>query len=146
MTVAQKLKNFGEQHCCNATLADIRIGLGYTYVELKDGKAGIAWTPGREGAASCTYLKRAGTIQQCTENEILQLLESEDHLERAIGLAAFNAINARVDLEVDHTEAITRLAIQPADHVVMIGHFSPLIPRIKKTGCHLDVLDFQCLT
>lgn len=143
MEVAQKLKKYGEQYCRNAALADVRIGLGYTYVELEDGRAGIAWTPGREAAASCTHLAKAGTLQQCTENGALQFLESELPLERAIGVAAFNAINARLKRQVDYSEAIARLTIQPTDHVVMVGHFAPLIARIEKTGCHLDVFDLN---
>ena len=33
--------------------------------------------------------------------------------------------------------------IQPADHVAMVGYFGPLIPRIQKTGCRLDILELR---
>lgn len=143
MSVSEKLQKVGEQLCDDVPLADVRIGLGYTYVELQDGKAGIAWTPGRDGAASCTHLPRAGKLQECSESEALGFLAGEGHLERAIGLATFNAVNSRVKREVDEMEAIARLEIQPADRVVMVGHFAPLIARIKKSGCQLDVLELN---
>jgi len=143
MTIAHTLKEIGEQLCNDETLADVRIGLGYTCVELHDGAAGIAWTPGASAASSCTHLPKAGTIQDSAERDILQLLESDNHLERAIGLATFNAVNSRVARAHCDTEAIAMLDIQPTDHVVMVGHFAPVIPKIKKTGCTLDVLDLN---
>lgn len=143
MTITQNLKHFGEKMCKEETLADVRIGLGYTCVELKDGAAGIAWTPGRGAASSCTHLPKAGTIQNSSEHDILQLLDSDNHLERAIGLATFNAINSRAERPYRDEEAISLLQIQATDKVVMVGHFAPVIPKIKKTGCCLDVLDLN---
>ncbi len=143
MSVIARLKEFGHQQCNDAKIADVRIGLGYTYVELADGSSGIAWTPGNNGAGSCTHLQKAGLLQDCFEHESLQFLESDNHLERAIGLATFNAVNSRVKRDVDDLEAIARLGIQRSDRVVMVGHFAPIIPRIKKTGCQLDVLELN---
>ncbi|SDP64694.1 DUF364 domain-containing protein [Desulforhopalus singaporensis] len=143
MTIAQTIKEIGEKLCKDKKLADVRIGLGYTCVELKDGAAGIAWTPNRNAASSCTHLPKAGSIQDTFEQDILQLLESDNHLERAIGLAAFNAVYSRKEQQYSDAEAISMLNIQAADHVVMVGHFAPVIPRIKKTGCTLDVLDLN---
>jgi len=143
MTISQTLIDFGIKMCMQEALADVRIGLGYTCVELRDGSAGIAWTPGRDQASSCTHLPKAGTIQDSSEVEILQLLDSDNHLERTIGLATFNALNSRRNQNYSDIEAIARLDIRETDHVVMVGHFAPIIPRIKKTDCTLDVLDLN---
>jgi uncharacterized protein (DUF4213/DUF364 family) len=143
MTIAQTLKEVGEKMCMDKTLADVRIGLGYTYVELQDGAAGIAWTPDRNTASSCTHLPKAGTIQDTFEHDMLQLLDSDNHLERAIGLATFNAVHSRKEQEYSDVEAIAALNIQATDHVVMVGHFAPVIPKIKKIGCSLEVLDLN---
>ena len=35
------------------------------------------------------------------------------------------------------------MAVKPTDLVVMVGHFGPLIPRIRKIGCQLDILDLN---
>lgn len=141
MSIASDLATFGKQHCLDETLTDVRIGLGYSYVELSDGAAGVAWTPDRNPASSCTHLKRAGYLHETGEQEALELLDSESHLDRAVGLATFNAINSRIKRSYNDSEAISRLNITAADHVVMVGYFAPVIPRIQKTGCHLDVLE-----
>lgn len=143
MSITDNLLTYGQQHCFNETLSEVRIGLGYTYVELFDGAAGVAWTPDRHLAASCTHLKRAGTLHEALEEEALELLKSGSILERAVGLATFNAVNSRLKYEVNDKEAISGLKLSSTDHVVMVGHFAPVIPRILKTGCRLDVLDLN---
>jgi uncharacterized protein (DUF4213/DUF364 family) len=143
MTIAQALKEVGARMCVDETLADVRIGLGYTYVELLDGAAGIAWTPDRYAASTCTHLPKAGSIQDTSEHDLLQLLDSDNHLERAIGLATFNAVHSRKRQDYSDTEAIAMLDIRAADHVVMVGHFAPVISKLKRTGCGLDVLDLN---
>lgn len=143
MTIAQNLRKVGEPLCREDHIADIRIGLGYTCVELLDGAAGIAWTPDQGAVSSCTHLPMAGTIQEMSEGKILGLIESGNHLERAIGLAGFNAVNSRIERECNCKEAVAALGIEAADHVVMVGHFAPVIPRLKKTGCSLDILDLN---
>jgi len=65
-------------------------------------------------------------MQKCTEKEGLQMLESDIHLERAVGLAVFNAINSRVERNVDDTEAIAKLEIQQTDHVVIFALNTPI--------------------
>ncbi|PID71606.1 MAG: hypothetical protein CSB34_06540 [Desulfobulbus propionicus] len=143
MSIAENLVTCGKQHCTDNTLADIRIGLGYTCVELQDGAAGVAWTPERTPTSSCTHVRRAGNLHETTEQQALELLQGESHLERAVGLATFNAVNSRVARQTNADEAIGKLGIQATDHVVMVGHFAPLIPRIEKSGCRLDVVDLN---
>ena len=123
MSITADLIRFGSQYCLNETLADVRIGLGYTYVELLDGAAGVAWTPDKNPLSSCTHLKRAGYLHEMSEQEALELLDGTSHLERAVGLAAFNAVNSRVVREYSDVETISSLGIRPTDHVVMVGHF-----------------------
>ncbi len=142
MTVASSLIEYGHKYCLNTSPADIRVGLGFTCVELSDGMAGVAWTP-QASSFSCTRIQRAGKLLEQKERDTLDLLVSDSSIERAIGLAAFNAVNARVEYEADETEAISRLEIKPSDHVVMVGNFAPLVPRIKKTGCTLDILELN---
>lgn len=143
MSIAANLVTYGQQYCMNEKLVEVRIGLGYTYVELFDGTAGVAWTPHQTQASSCTHLRRAGSLHEADEQEALELLKGESNLERAVGLATFNAVNSRVEYEINDNEAISRLDITSTDHVVMVGHFAPVVPRIQKTGCRLDVLDLN---
>jgi uncharacterized protein (DUF4213/DUF364 family) len=143
MPIAQNLIRCTTPLCRDQALADVRIGLGYTCVELADGAAGVAWTPERSHAGNCTHLSRAGTIEDCREQEVLSWLDSDDHYLRAIGLAACNAINLRQEKDFSNDEALGLLNIQQHDHVVIVGFFSPLMAQIKKTGCTFDVLDLN---
>ncbi len=143
MSIASDLANFGQHHCLDHSLTEVRIGLGYTYVELSDGLSGVAWTPGNNPASSCTHLKQAGHLHEANEHEALELLNGKSDLERAVGLATFNAVNLRIEREFNDSEAISRLNISSADHVVMVGHFTPVVPRIQKTGCRLDILELN---
>ena len=147
MSLVQDLIAFGKQHCLGNTetehIRDIRIGLGYTIVELSDGASGVAWTPDRSPSSSCTHLKRAANMEEFNEAEMLEWLDSDSQLERTVGLALFNAINSRVERVVSKEEAISTLNITSSDHVVMVGFFAPIVPKVKATGCQFDVLELN---
>ena len=140
--LAARLVAFATPLCEKLTVRDIRIGLGYTCVELSDGSVGLAWTPG-DRAASCTHLKGAGGLIGLPAGNLLAWLTGPDHLARAIGLAVFNAINMNTERAFAEEEALDLLGITASDHVVMVGHFAPVIPKIKATGCHLDVVELD---
>lgn len=125
-----------------ATVADVRIGLGYTLVELSDGRAGLAWTP-QGGAASCTHLPRAGRLLGEDATTLLSWLAASGDLERAVGLATFNALNQRVDRGGLEEDAVDLLQLRPSDKVVMVGHFAPLLGKIRKSGCQLTVVEMR---
>ncbi|HSL39442.1 MAG TPA: DUF364 domain-containing protein [Desulforhopalus sp.] len=143
MSIAENLIRCTTPLCRDQALADVRIGLGYTCVELADGAAGVAWTPERSHEGNCTHLAWAGTIEDFSEQEVLGWLDSSDHYLRAIGLAACNAVNLRQEQDLRKDEALSLLNIQQSDHVVMVGFFGPLIAQIKKTGCTFDILDLN---
>ncbi|MCP3892475.1 MAG: DUF364 domain-containing protein [Desulfobulbaceae bacterium] len=141
MSLVNELIAFAEPLCTKETIVDVRIGLGYTLVELADGRAGLAWTPDKNQAQSCTHMSHAGTLLDFTEKDLLMWLRDDSHLKRALGLATFNAVNSRVERVFNDQEAISQLGITETDHVAMVGHFAPLIPRIKKSGCRLEVIE-----
>ncbi len=141
MSLVDELIAFAEPLCIKEKITDVRIGLGYTLVELADGRAGLAWTPDKNHVQSCTHMGHAGTLQGFTEKDLLMWLRDDSHLKRALGLATFNAVNSRVERVFNDQEAISQLGITETDHVVMVGHFAPLIPRIKKSGCRLEVIE-----
>jgi uncharacterized protein len=143
MSIAKNLIRCTTPLCRDQALADVRIGLGYTCVELADGAAGVAWTPERSHEGNCTHLAGAGTIEDFREQEVLSWLDSNNHYLRAIGLAACNAVNMRQEKFFSKDEALSLLNIQQSDHVVMVGFFGPLIAQIKKTGCTFDILDLN---
>ncbi len=143
MNIAERLIEFAEPLCNGQTCQDIRIGLGYSCVQLTDGNTGIAWTPNKQHPGSCTHLRHAGSLSNLSALQILSWLNSENMLERALGLATFNAMNSAFKRNIVTDEAISLLNLQKKDYVVMIGHFAPIIPIIREIGCRLEIVDFD---
>ena len=141
MHIAHRLITSGELLLAEATIADLRVGLGYTLVELSDGRAGLAWTAKAGTSMSCTHLPQAGRLLGVDAGELLSWLISKNSLERTIGLATFNALNQRVTRELREDEAISLLQLKKTDHVVMVGYFGPLLPMIKAVGCELAIVE-----
>lgn len=126
------------------TVADVRIGLVYTSVRLDNGNTGIAWT-GHGLSKGCIHQPKAGTLAGRPAGELLNMLADTDNsLCRTIGLATANALAAGIPRpETVSTNILEIIDIQPSEHVVMAGFFGPLIPRIKRTGCRLDILELK---
>jgi uncharacterized protein len=118
----------------------LRLGLGYTLVELDDGRAGVAWTASTT-SPSCSHLRLAGSLLGLGPGQLLSWLASKSGLERTIGLATFNALNQRVERELQEEDAISLLQLKKSDQVVMVGYFAPLLPKIKEVGCQLTIVE-----
>ena len=140
--LANNLVTFATSLSKDLMVQDVRIGLGYTCVELSDGSAGIAWTP-KSNAASCTHLKKAGGLTGLPAEEMLGWLAEGADLERALGLAVFNAVNSKIERTYVKDDTISLLNLSADDHVVMVGYFAPIIPQIKKIGCRLDIVELD---
>jgi len=142
LTVQKRLVDLLWPHAERAIIKDVRIGLGYSAVEIGTGHAGVAWTP-QENASSCTHLDAAGTLAGSPARAVLAMLAQErSDLARAVGLAAANALLAALPRPVAiHEEVIASLHITDADHVVMVGYFGPIIDGLRKSGCRLDIVE-----
>ena len=140
--IAGRLLSLGTTLLYGSTIADIRIGLGYILVELSDGRIGLAWSPNSH-SSSCTHLPQAGGLLGIDALELLSWLTGGGDLQRAVGLATFNALNHRIAPATPEEErdAIDLLGISADDHVVMIGHFAPLLGKIRQTGCRLSIVE-----
>lgn len=141
MNLAKRLITSAKTLCDGVRVQDVRIGLGYTCVELSDGSAGLASTPDRTYSGSCTHLRHAGSLVGLDAAELLDGLRSDLPLERTLGLAVCNALSRQVSRNFLETEAISLLEIQKDEHVVMVGFFGPLISKIKALGCRLDIVE-----
>jgi len=144
LEVNKRLIDLLSTHAKNSTVKDVRIGLGYTAVQLDSGHAGVAWTP-EESSDSCTHFGAAGTLAGSPCLHLLTLLAHETSgLARALGLATANAILTALPRPAAiKEEAIDSLNITEADHVAMVGYFGPIIGTLKKTGCRLDVVELN---
>jgi hypothetical protein len=143
MNIAQNLIETARPLSTGCTITDVRLGLGYTIVEINNGSAGLAWTPDKKQSGSCTHLRKAGGLVGMEAGELLTWLDSENYLERAIGLATFNALNSKVERDLLPEESISLLNLKNTDRVVMVGYFAPLIPKIKETGCELTIVELD---
>ena len=143
-TVQERLIGHLKPQAAAATVADVRIGLGYTAVRLDTGHAGVAWTP-KEMTGGCTHLRSAGTLSGRCAAEILDMLaDTQSALSRAVGLAVANALLAAAPVPaVSREEVISSLGITAADRVAMVGYFAPVVARLKGSGCRLDVVELN---
>lgn len=123
------------------TIADVRLGLKYSCVRLDNGACGVSWT-GAEGAGCCGQNPDTTPLAGSPATRLLDMLGGPAPLQRTTGLAAANALSACMDpVPTTETDILDLLAIQPSDHVAMVGMFGPLLPPLRKTGCRLDVIE-----
>jgi uncharacterized protein len=142
LTIQQQLLEYLEPHAAGLTIADVRIGLGYTAVRLDNGHAGVAWTPD-SNAACCTHFQRAGKLVHSPAGELVALCADKNSaLARTLGLATVNALLASLPRpDSSREEVIAALDITAEDRVAMVGYFGPIINQLKSTGCKLDIIE-----
>jgi len=142
LTIQKRLVDYLEPLAADFTIADVRIGLGYTVVRLNNGQAGVAWTPD-SNAACCTHFPRAGTLVDSPAAKIVSLCaDGHSALARAVGLATVNALLASLHRPSSiKEEVIASLSITAEDRVAMVGHFGPIVSQLKSTGCRLDIIE-----
>lgn len=143
MKLSESLSAFAVNHVAGATVSDLRLGLGYSCIELSDGRSGVAWTPDKRQSGSCTHLRKAGEIAGISAAETLSWLNSENLLERSVGLATFNALNSRIERKKIFEEATSLLKLSEKDYLVMVGYFAPLIPKIEASRCRFEVVELD---
>lgn len=143
-TIQNKIIEQLEPLCEGINVADVRIGLGYTSVRLDNGNIGLAWTAGND-SGSCTHESKAGKLAGSPASELLEMLSNKlKPLARTIGLATVNALVAGLPHpESTKKDALDMVNIQSGDHVVMVGFFGPVIPKLKQTDCKLDILELK---
>ena len=143
-TITRKIIDFLLPATEELRAVDVRIGLGYTSVRLNDGNIGLAWTA-NTFSESCTHEHRAGTLAGSTARDLLEMLSSGANLlARSIGLATANALAARLPRPQSSREnTLDIINVKTGDKVVMAGYFGPVIPRLKATGCRLDILELN---
>lgn len=143
-TIQQKIIDCVKPVSEGRRAVDVRIGLGYTSVRLDNGNVGLAWTA-RADSGSCTHQPGAGTLAGRPAGELLEMLSGfHSPLSRTLGLATANALAAGlVHPGTTTVDVLDLVDIQASDHLVMVGFFGPLIPRIRKTGCRFDIQELK---
>jgi hypothetical protein len=108
----------------DATVADVRIGLGYTAVQLEEECCGLAYTFREEVAEGCGVVKSAGTLVGRQASELSAWAKSTDALAASVGLATLNAL-IRVPPGAVEADLANMLVCGPEDEIGMVGNFRP---------------------
>ena len=74
------------------SVADVRVGLGYTAVALDDGRCGLAFTLHEKEYESCTVIAEAGALVGRKASELAAWMQQSDETACSIGLATVNAL------------------------------------------------------
>ena len=136
--IRQLLHGMASEH----EIADVRIGLGYTAVLLESGAAGVAYTLREDLRPGCSPFAGKRPLAGQNAAKLLPLLESEDPLERALGLATANALACgRGFGAFSEGDILDALALRPEDRVGMVGFFGPLIAPLRARVASLTVFE-----
>jgi hypothetical protein len=117
----------------NHTVADVRVGLGYTAVQLDDGRCGLAYTLRDDIQEGCCVIAAAGSLAGRPAPELAEWAKSVDPIASAVGLATLNALVPLPPNAVE-TSLLTLLELAPDDAIGMVGYFGPLIDPLR-TRC-----------
>jgi uncharacterized protein (DUF4213/DUF364 family) len=124
----------------NHSVADVRVGLGYTVVQLDDGRCGLAYTFRDDIQEGCCVIKAAGTLVGQQAAELAAWARSPDPLAAAVGLATLNALVA-VPLNAVEADLLTQLEVTSNDVIGMVDYFGPLIGPLRTRGKALHVFE-----
>lgn len=113
-------------------VTDLRVGLGYTAVEVSDKHIGLAYTFRHDISQTCTAVKQAGQITGRTAKELIGWMRRDDLLSSSIGLAALNALLQSCLPGSLGEDFLPLLKLGPSDRVGMVGFFAPLIQPIRR--------------
>ena len=126
----------------NRKVADLRIGLGYTGIRLDNDSTGIAAVLFDALPHGCSVMPTAGNFAGSSAADLLKyLIEGENPLEIAIGLATANALIKPPADSVNNQEATNYLNLKSGEKVAMVGLFAPLVEKIRATGAILTVIE-----
>lgn len=113
-------------------IRDVRMGLGYTAVQLESGATGLAYTLRDDLKGGCTVFRGPRPLVGRPVSEVLPYLTSQDVLEAALGLATANALVSERPTGTTEGDVLDALELRETDEVAMIGHFEPLVDVLRQ--------------
>ncbi|UCH00885.1 MAG: DUF364 domain-containing protein [Deltaproteobacteria bacterium] len=140
-STTERLLEKGMDLAGNQIVTDLRVGLGYTAVEVSYKDVGLAYTFSRDVSRRCTVGKETGEITGRSAKELFGWLRKGDLLSTAIGLATLNALLQAYLPESLGKDFLQFLKIGPKDRVGMVGFFPPLIQPIRRRCGELLVFE-----
>jgi uncharacterized protein len=143
MRLRKRLIGVLEPLCTGHVIRDVRIGIGYTAVQLDDGRTGVAYTLGREQLRGCTAFAGKRPIAGSPAEEVLRYLDSEGLVESALGLATANAIANTDPVRGLKGDVLKSVKLFPTDTVAMVGFFAPLVAELQGRVADLEIFEEQ---
>ncbi|MBM4310956.1 MAG: hypothetical protein FJ119_08435 [Deltaproteobacteria bacterium] len=148
MTLLEDLLEEARARGAERTIADVRIGLGYTAVQLDNGSVGLAYTFRENAGHGCTVFQGRRPIASAAVRDIVGYITSSDMLERTVGLAAANALfntddpaGACAGWSCHGGDLLDVLELSADDRVGMVGFFGPLAPVIRQRAAELVIFE-----
>lgn len=146
--ILEALQNAALERCGDIRVADARIGLGYTAVQLDNGSVGLAYTFRESAGKGCSVFQGQRPIASAAVRDIVGYITSSDMLERTVGLAAANALfntddpaGACAGWSCHGGDLLDVLELRPEDRVGMVGFFGPLAPVIRQRAGELIIFE-----
>ncbi len=138
-----RLKAGLEDELSKMTIEALRIGTVYTGVKITGGYAGVAATQPPSSSNHCDTLPDAGNFTGTPVPDVLQMALSDNPLHTVVGLALINALSGRLCEKqgLSYSDVDILQLIEPGDTVGMVGHFSPLLPKILKITPNINILE-----
>jgi uncharacterized protein (DUF4213/DUF364 family) len=123
-----------------SVVTDVRVGLGYTAVQIDDERCGLAYTLRDDIPQGCAVVKSAGTLVGQSASELAAWAKSSGPIAASIGLATLNAL-IPVPAAAVETDLLTLLSCRPDDVIGMVGHFGPLVEPLRQRCAALHILE-----
>lgn len=137
MYIHEAIFNAAYKQAGSLSVTDVRIGLGYTAVELEHKLLGLSYSFIKEiTPASCNVLDKAGSLIGKNASDLLKGIFSYNLTEASLAIATANAVLNKHTHNTDISDLIEK-----NDKVVMIGYFGPLIPLIKQNTDNLTICE-----
>lgn len=114
-----------EQRAQKLTLADLRIGVGYTAVALSDGSCGVSYTFRSELGGACGPLQYDGPLEGESAWTFAQWAAAPNMMRSVVGVATLNALLREETVRAQTGNIFDNLALRSTDKVGMVGAFCP---------------------
>jgi uncharacterized protein len=141
MRLRKRIIDILEPSCTGHVVRDVRIGLGYTAVQLDNCRTGVAYTLGKELFGGCTAFSGKRPIAGSPAVEALRYLDSEGLVESAVGLATANAIANAVPSQGVTGDVLKSVELLPTDDIAMVGFFAPLVAELQDRVAELEIFE-----
>jgi len=141
MTIRDNIKQYVWEPAENHQVNDIRIGLGYTAVQLDNGQVGLAYTPHRDMPDGCSLFPNFMPPKNISASELLKLVTSDNKVETAVGLATANALISANSYKLTSGDVLEINPLTEDDCVGMVGNFAPMIASIRKKAAKLMIFE-----